>query len=66
MAVRGVGGSNNTPVPINRSHGQTKALTVKPRANVRRTQQPNAHQVKIDKTAPVRPQGVGARLDIKA
>ena len=68
MAVHGVGGSTNTPVPmnINSTHGKTKASAVKPRANLQPTQQPNANEVKIAKTPVARQQGVGTRLDIKA
>ena len=68
MAVHGVGGSSNRPVPINvnSTHGKTKVSTVKPRANLQPTQQPNTNEVKIGKTPAARQQGVGTRLDIKA
>jgi len=69
MAVRGVEGPRNVPVPINHVHharGQTKAPAVKPVAITQQAQKPNANQIKIGKTAPGTHQGVGTQLDIKA
>jgi hypothetical protein len=69
MAVRGVEGPGNVPVPINHvnhARRQTKAPAVKPLAIAQQAQKPNANEIKIGKTAPGIHQGVGTQLDIKA
>jgi hypothetical protein len=69
MAVRGVEGSRNVPVPIshvNHARGQTKARAVKPLATAQQPARPNANQIRIGKTAPAIHQSVGTQLDIKA
>jgi hypothetical protein len=69
MAVRGVQGPGNVPVPINHvnhARGKTKAPAVKRLAVAQQAQKPNANQIKIGKTVPGIHQGVGTQLDIKA